>query len=402
MAAPKGLRLHIGIFGRRNVGKSSLINLITNQTLSIVSKIPGTTTDPVEKAMEIQPLGAVMLIDTAGIDDKGSLGTQRIERTKRIIDKTDMAVLVVEADIWGEFEEGLAAIFKSRNIPFMIVCGKSDLAIPSNEFIELIRDKTGVFLIMSAKTGENKELFYDKLQEITPLNWIKQNTMLGGLVNSGDIVLLVTPIDIQAPKGRMILPQVQALRDVLDSGAICIFVKENKITNMLSVLKMPPKLVVCDSQCVLQTARSVPENIMLTTFSILMARLKGDLAVLSGGANAISELKSGDKVLIAEACTHHPLKGDIGKEKIPKWLAEFTKADLTIEHCSGKDYPNDIDKYKLIIHCGACVINAQEMLSRISKAADANIPITNYGVAISFLQGALERSLEPFQNELKQ
>ncbi|MDR0762065.1 MAG: [FeFe] hydrogenase H-cluster maturation GTPase HydF, partial [Campylobacteraceae bacterium] len=288
MNAPKGLRLHIGIFGRRNVGKSSLINLVTNQALCIVSEIPGTTTDPVEKAMEIQPLGPVVLIDTAGIDDEGSLGRQRIERTKKIIDKIDIAVLVVEADMWGEFEEGLAAIFESRNIPFMIVCGKSDLAMPSSEFTALIQSKTDAFLTMSAKTGENKTLFYGKLQEITPPSWIKQNTMLGGLVSAGDIVLLVTPIDIQAPKGRMILPQVQALRDVLDSDAICIFVKENEIVNMLSMLKTPPKLVVCDSQCVLQTAQAVPKEILLTTFSILMARLKGDLETLSEGADAIN------------------------------------------------------------------------------------------------------------------
>ncbi|MDR1976253.1 MAG: [FeFe] hydrogenase H-cluster maturation GTPase HydF [Campylobacteraceae bacterium] len=392
---PKGLRLHIGIFGRRNVGKSSLANLITNQTISIVSNIAGTTTDPVEKAMEIYPLGAVVLIDTAGIDDEGSLGKRRVERTKKVIDKTDIAIIVTESNRWGEFEEELLKIFESKATPFMVVCNKIDIDEPSLDFVKMLRAKSPCFLAMSAKEAHHRELFFEKIQEIVPQSWIKSPTLLGDLVGSGDIVILVTPIDIQAPKGRMILPQVQALRDTLDKDAICIFVKEDELVNIFATLNKKPKLVVCDSQCVLSTVKNTPKDVMLTTFSILMAKLKGDLSALVNGAAVINTLKNGDKILIAEACTHHELKGDIGREKIPNWLTEYTKANLQISHCNGRDYPDNVGEYRLIIHCGGCVINGQEMLSRIDKAQNANVPITNYGVAISLLQGVLERAIEP-------
>ncbi len=393
---PKGLRLHVGLFGRRNVGKSSLMNLITDQAMSIVSETPGTTTDPVEKTMEIQPLGPVVFIDTAGIDDEGSLGEARIKQTLHVMQKIDIAILVVEPNYWGSFEEKLTELFREKAIAFMVVCTKIDQDIPQEPFMQTVREHAATWLEMSAKTGENKERFFEKIQEIIPASWIKQPSLLGDLVGEGDVIVLVVPIDLQAPKGRLILPQVQAIRDILDHDACCLVVKERELSYMLNQLKSPPKLVVCDSQCVLKTVADTPKNVKVTTFSILMARLKGDLNTLSQGARMIHSLQNGDKVLIAEACTHHALEDDIGRVKIPRWLRQYSGLDLVIEHCSGKDYPANIADYKLIIHCGACTLNRQGMLSRLNEAQKAGVAITNYGIAISVLQGVLHRSLEPF------
>lgn len=393
---PKGLRLHIGLFGRRNVGKSSLMNLITNQAMSIVSETPGTTTDPVEKTMEIQPLGPVVFIDTAGIDDEGSLGEARIKQTLHVIQKIDIAILVVEPNHWGTFEEKLVALFRKKAIAFMIVCNKIDQEIPHESFLKTLSNQTPCCVPMSAISGENKELFFEKLEESIPASWIKQPSLLGDLIGEGDVIVLVVPIDLQAPKGRLILPQVQAIRDILDHDACCLVVKERELSYMLSQLKSFPKLVVCDSQCVLKTVADTPKDVKVTTFSILMARLKGDLIALSEGAKMIHDLKEGDKVLIAEACTHHALEDDIGRVKIPRWLRQYSGLDLTIEHCSGKNYPENIAEYRLIIHCGACTLNRQGMLSRLDEAKKAGVAITNYGIAISVLQGVLHRSLEPF------
>lgn len=393
---PKGLRLHIGLFGRRNVGKSSLMNLITNQAMSIVSETPGTTTDPVEKTMEIQPLGPVVFIDTAGIDDEGNLGEARIKQTLHVIHKIDVAVLVVEPNHWGTFEEKLVALFKEKAIAFMVVCNKIDQEIPHESFLKTLSNQTPCCVPMSAISGENKELFFEKLEESIPASWIKQPSLLGDLIGEGDVIVLVVPIDLQAPKGRLILPQVQAIRDILDHDACCLVIKERELSYMLSQLKSSPKLVVCDSQCVLKTVADTPKDVKVTTFSILMARLKGDLIALSEGARMIHDLKEGDKVLIAEACTHHALEDDIGRVKIPRWLRQYSGLDLTIEHCSGKDYPENIAEYRLIIHCGACTLNRQGMLSRLDEAKKAGVAITNYGIAISVLQGVLHRSLEPF------
>ncbi|NCD11434.1 MAG: [FeFe] hydrogenase H-cluster maturation GTPase HydF [Epsilonproteobacteria bacterium] len=393
---PKGLRLHIGLFGRRNVGKSSLMNLITNQAMSIVSEMAGTTTDPVEKTMEIQPLGPVVFIDTAGIDDEGSLGEARIKQTLHVMQKIDIAILVVEPNVWGTFEEKLVALFKEKKIAFMIVCNKIDQETPQESFMQILLEKTPCCVKMSATIGENKEVFFERIQEIIPTSWIKQPSLLGDLINEGDVIVLVVPIDLQAPKGRLILPQVQAIRDILDHDACCIIAKERELSYMLSQLKSPPKLVVCDSQCVLKTVADTPKDVRVTTFSILMARLKGDLNALSEGARMIHNLQEGDKVLIAEACTHHALEDDIGSVKIPRWLRQYSGVHLVIDHCSGKDYPENIAEYKLVIHCGACTLNRQGMLSRLQEAQKAGVPITNYGIAISVLQGVLNRSLEPF------
>lgn len=394
--APKGLRLHIGIFGRRNVGKSSLMNLLTNQAMSIVSETPGTTTDPVEKTMEIQPLGPVVFIDTAGIDDEGILGEKRVLKSLKALDRTDIALLVVESNKWGSFEEHLLELFKEKKTPFLIVCNKIDQSPPSDSFLHQLGSIHAHLIQVSAQTGENREELFEKIQAITPSGWIKSPPLLGDLVNEGDLVILVVPIDLQAPKGRLILPQVQAIRDILDHDASCIVVKERELQAIFQRLKEPPKLVVCDSQCVLKTVADTPKGIKVTTFSILMARLKGDLNTLSEGARAIHSLKEGDRILIAEACTHHALEDDIGRVKIPRWLRQFTGLDLIIEHCTGKDYPENLQDYQLIIHCGACTLNRQEMLSRLLKAKESGIPITNYGIAISVLQGVLARSLESF------
>lgn len=394
---PKGSRLHIAIFGRRNAGKSSLINALTNQDIALVSEVPGTTTDPVYKAMEILPVGPVMVIDTAGIDDVGELGALRIERTRQVLNKTDLAILVVEPQTGvTEYELSLAETIKEKKLAVVAVLNKVDLAEPAAEKLTEWKDKLGLPLHrVSAKTGQGIEELKRLIIKNAPDEW-EGTPVIGDLLNPGDNVVLVVPIDTAAPKGRLILPQVQTIRDILDHDATCVVVKERELRDTLANLKRPPKMVVTDSQEFLKVDADTPPHIQLTSFSILMARHKGDLETLVAGARAIDDLKPGDKVLIAEGCTHHRQADDIGKVKIPRWLRQTVGGELDFEWVSGGTFPADITKYKLIVHCGSCMLNRREMLHRLSVAREKQVPIVNYGVLIAKIHGILYRTLSPF------
>jgi [FeFe] hydrogenase H-cluster maturation GTPase HydF len=393
---PKGLRLHIGLFGRRNVGKSSLLNAITRQNVSIVSEVAGTTTDPVEKPMEFLPLGPVLFIDTAGIDDSGALGELRIHKTRQIFDRTDLAVIVSEAGTWGDFEEQLAAELKARNVPVIVVFNKSDLAEPEGKILDRLGHEKIPAVRTTAISGKGILDLRQALLDGAPVEFINHPAILGDLVGAGEMAVLVVPIDKEAPKGRLILPQVQAIRDLLDSDAYCMVVKERELQHALESLKRPPKLVVTDSQAFLKVAADTPRDIPLTSFSILFARFKGDLAELVRGTLAIEELKAGDRVLIAEACSHHPIGEDIGRVKIPRWLTQYVGGKLEFKTVQGHDFPEDLSPYRMVIHCGACMMNRQEMLTRILRCRQAGVPITNYGLTIAYSLGIFERALEPF------
>lgn len=394
--APKGLRLHIGIYGRRNVGKSSLLNALTGQQVSIVSDTPGTTTDPVEKTQELAPIGPVVFIDTAGVDDIGALGELRAERTLKALERTDIALLVTEPQTWGPFEDRLCTLLQEHKIPFAVVLNKIDAGQADPERVRLLEEQQIRTVSTSAEQGLGIGVLKDALAALTPDDWFQDPQLLGDLLSAGDLAMLVVPIDLGAPKGRLILPQVQTIRDILDSDASCMVVKERELRDALDRLNRPPRIVVCDSQVVLKTAGDTPPNILLTTFSILMARFKGDLSALSRGAAVIEHLRPGDHVLIAEACTHHPLADDIGRVKIPRWLRQYAGGDLQITHFSGRDFPEDLSPYRLVIHCGACVANRRQMLNRLYQAAAQGVPMTNYGLAISYVQGVLPRVLDPF------
>ena len=381
---PSANRLHIGFFGRRNAGKSSLVNAVTNQELAVVSDTKGTTTDPVTKAMELLPLGPVVIIDTPGFDDEGDLGAMRVERTKRILNKTDIAVLAVDASEGiTQCDQELIDIFKSKNIPYITVYNKSDISASSDN----------THLYVSALTGDGINELKEKIASIKPDNTNKP--IARDLINPLDTVILVTPIDSSAPKGRIILPQQQTLRDLLDAGAITTVVKETELTQALSVLAQKPALVITDSQVFGRVSKELPEDIPLTSFSILMARCKGFLETAVKGAAAIDTLKDGDTVLICEGCTHHRQCGDIGSVKIPMWLKKHTGAELKIKNISGADFPENLSPYSLIIHCGGCMLNEREVNYRMNCAIDSNIPFTNYGTAIAHMNGILKRSLEP-------
>jgi len=399
MTAPKGLRLHIGIFGRRNVGKSSVLNALVRQQVSIVSDVAGTTTDPVEKTMEFKPVGPVVFIDTAGVDDSGALGKLRIAKTMKVVDRTELALLV--ADSWTDYEKELTGIFRKKKIPCVLVANKSDLGW--NAAVEKTAASGGCefFAKVSAKNLTGFDMLRETIIRAVPQEFMEQITPMQGLIRPEDMVVLVTPIDLEAPKGRLIVPQVQVLRDVLDHDACALVVKENALVKALKNLKKPPALVVTDSQAFKQVAAIIPESIPLTSFSIIYARFKGDLAEMAAGARTIDALADGDKILIAEACSHHPVEGDIGRIKLPQWLADHTKRKLDIKVVAGRDYPDDLGSYKLVIHCGGCVFNRRELLARIEKAKQARVPITNYGLAIAFLHGILERALRPFGQEIK-
>ena len=393
---PKGLRLHIGIFGRRNVGKSSLLNALTSQAAAIVSDTPGTTTDPVEKAMELLPLGPVVFIDTAGIDDMGALGEMRIKKTMQVFERTDLAILVTETNHWGEFEEKIKNILHEQKIPFIVVFNKADLAPLASDTRQKLKTENLPFIAISALKKEGIEKLKELLLQTAPKEWFNPPTLIGDLLPPGELAVLIVPIDLQAPKGRLILPQVQTIRDVLDNDAYCMVVKERELRDALQRLNRKPKLVVCDSQCVLKTVADTPEDVWVTTFSIVMARFKGDLPAFARGLKAIEKLKPQDKVLIAEACTHHPLADDIGRVKIPRWLQQYVGGKIHCDVCAGRNFPENLEEYRLIIHCAACVLNRREMLTRIYKAEQKGVPITNYGLTISFLQGVIHRCLEPF------
>lgn len=382
-------RLHIGFFGLRNAGKSSLVNAVTGQALSLVSDVKGTTTDPVKKAMELLPLGPVVIIDTPGIDDEGELGEMRVTRAMETLGKTDIAVLASEAgrELFPA-EQKLVDSFNERKIPYIIARTKCDLleSVPKNSERE-------VFVSAKNNTGINelKNLLGSLSGKAASARVLVQD-----LLEPNDVVVLVTPIDSAAPKGRLILPQQQTIRDILDAGAINVVVKETELEHALKMLKQPPKMVITDSQAFGKVSKIVPENILLTSFSILFARYKGELETAVRGAAALDKLKNGDRVLIAEGCTHHRQCGDIGTVKLPAWLKNYTKSEISCEFSSGGDFASDLSRYAAIIHCGACMLTEREMHTRLEAAQKAGIPITNYGIAIAHTHGILKRSLSPF------
>lgn len=394
MKSLKSMRLHIGIFGKMNAGKSSFLNRITNQEVSIVSNIAGTTTDVVEKSMELLPAGPVTFLDTAGIDDSTELGTERIKKTMSILNRTDIAVLICDYNGIDTFEENLIEKFKELNIPYCIIINKTDIKPVSGEMLEKIKKFTDNILVTSILKDENFVFNFKKtLVKLLPEDFINSPEIITDLVPPKSTVILVIPIDKEAPKGRIILPQVRTLRELLDNNCICIAVKESELKQALENLKTAPSLVITDSQAFKQVAQIVPQEIPLTSFSILFARLKGDLNVFLNGVKTIDNLKDGDRVLILESCTHHPIEDDIGRVKIPNLIKQKTGKNILFDNISGHDFP-DISNYKLIIHCGACMTNRKEVLSRILIANNMNIPITNYGLVISYCLGILPRATE--------
>ena len=397
MQALKSDRLHIGVFGKTNVGKSSVLNRITGQEISIVSDIAGTTTDVVEKSMELLPVGPVRFLDTAGIDDKTILAARRVEKTMKIINRTDIAVIICDYSGIDAYEKDLIKKFEELKIPYLILVNKTDIQQISEEKLNELYTLTPHVLLTSA--ADDKELvfkFKAEIVKLVPEDFINSPKIAGDLVPPKSTVILVIPIDKEAPKGRIILPQVQTIRDMLDSDCLNYVVKETELKQAIENLKEPPALVITDSQAFKQVSEIVPPEIKLTSFSILFARLKGDLDTFVKGAKAIDNLNDGDKVLILESCTHHAIEDDIGRVKIPNWLRKKTGKNLVIENFAGHDFP-DIDDYKLIIHCGACMTNRREILSRILIANEKGIPITNYGITISYCLGILPRALEIFK-----
>lgn len=397
---PKGVRLHIGIFGRRNAGKSSIINRLTKQNLALVSDVAGTTTDPVYKAMEILPIGPVMIIDTAGIDDEGDLGKLRIEKTKEVIGKTDVAIIVLDAkENFSPFERELLTAFKDQKTPALIALNQIDTYPDWKQKVSQVEQESGCVVIpVSSKENTGFDELRQEIVKIQPKS--TEVPLLADLVKPGDTIVFCVPIDTAAPKGRLILPQVQAIRDTLDAGALALVAKENEVANLINNLKTPPALVVTDSQVFKTADEAVPKNIPLTSFSILMARQKGDLKALSEGANAIENLKPGDHVLIAEACTHVCQAEDIGRVKIPKLLQKSVGGPLHFTWYTGDSFPDDVSPYKLVIHCGACMINRKAMLWRIKTTHKQSVPIVNYGVILAKLKGVLPRALSPFKKVL--
>ncbi len=392
METPKGLRLHFGLFGKRNAGKSSLINALANQNISIVSSVAGTTTDPVEKAFELSPIGPVVFMDTAGIDDVGDLGAARVQKSLSVLEWMDIAIVVCEAKTWGEHEENILRKTKLNGTPTIVVFNKTDLQAPSETQVQDLRARGYKVVQTSAANREGIAELRDAIIATVLEQTEPDRPLMGELAKAGDTVILVTPIDTGAPKGRLILPQVQAIRELLDAGAKCMVIKEDRITETLNELKDPPQLVVTDSQVVLRVVKEVPEPIPVTTFSIQMAYSKSDLLEMAIGAATLTKLKPGDRVLIAETCSHHPLKDDIGRVKIPNWLKK-NFGDLNIEIAVGKDFPTDLTPYKVIIQCGGCIVTRRHMLARLRQAKAQGVPMTNYGVTISLLQGVLPRVL---------
>jgi [FeFe] hydrogenase H-cluster maturation GTPase HydF len=387
---PKSLRLHIALIGRTNVGKSSFLNLVAGQDVAIVSSQPGTTTDVVEKPMELLPIGPVVFLDTAGIDDTSALGEKRIGRTEKVFDRADVILLLHEGDRVTEFEKSVQEKAEAKNIPVIHIANKADLSDPSDpSFLRCnSTDLAARDHVLAALKSE--------LLRVCPDEFISPPPLMGDLVKPGGLAVLVVPIDLQAPKGRLILPQVSTIRDALDNDAATLVCKEREYAHMLSMLKQKPDVVICDSQMVLKMVADTPADIPCTTFSILFARLKGDLRKFAIGAAAIDRLEPGDKVLIAESCSHHALEDDIGRVKIPRWLRQYVGVDLEIDIFSGRDFPDNLSEYKLAVQCGGCMQNRREVLSRIEKCEAAGVPITNYGLCISQTQGVLKRVLSPF------
>ena len=412
---PSGERVHIGFFGRRNAGKSSLVNAVTGQEMAVVSDVKGTTTDPVRKAMELLPIGPVMIIDTPGFDDAGALGEKRVQRTKQILNRTDVAVLVVDGtEGLAECDRELIGIFEEKEIPYLIVYNKADLVEPvsaggrpetetSNRAVVPKMDgkeSADRIVYVSALRGEGIYELKEKIAEFGR-SASEPRPLVSDLVGPADLVVLVIPIDSSAPKGRLILPQQQVIRDILEAGGAAICVKDTELSEVLAKLPGKPALVITDSQAFDRVSADVPENVLLTSFSILMARYKGLLDTAVEGVAAIDRLKDGDTVLIAEGCTHHRQCEDIGTVKIPAWLHKHTGKDLKIETCSGQSFPEDLSPYALVIHCGGCMLNEREVRYRMKCAKDQGVPITNYGIAIAYMHGILKRSVEVFPHLTK-
>lgn len=394
--APRGVRLVIALAGRRNAGKSSLINALTGQETAIVSDTPGTTTDPVAKHYELLPLGPVTFYDTAGLDDEGELGELRVKATRRVLYRCDVAVVVLGEEGFTDYERNLLAAIREMDVPYIVVWNKADLRPgETNGPSPLPDDIDAPFAHVSATDGTGVDRLKKMIIDSAPPEYKQERLILGDLINEGDLVVCVVPIDLAAPKGRLILPQVQVLREILDCDAVGITVKEREIQAALDGLNRDPALVVTDSQVVMSVAGDVPDAIPLTTFSTLFARYKGDLDSLVRGAAAIDRLQDGDTVLIGEACSHHNVADDIGRVKIPRWMTQYTGRELNFEVYSGHDFPEDMERFGLVVHCGACMLNRTEMLRRITECSRRSVPVTNYGVAISKLQGVLDRVLRP-------
>ena len=401
---PSADRVHIGFFGRRNAGKSSIVNKVTGQELAVVSDVKGTTTDPVSKAMELLPMGPVVIIDTPGIDDEGHLGELRVRKAKQVLNRVDVAVLVVDATVGKtSVDEELIRIFKEKEIPYLVVYNKADL-LKTKDGNRLssenkLNQNAEQSIYASAATGQNIYELKERIASLAVTDELKLR-LVGDLLEPSDFVILVVPIDKAAPKGRLILPQQQTIRDVLEAGAVAIVIKEDELSNTLENLGKKPKLVITDSQVFAKVSKETPEDIWLTSFSILFARFKGNLKAAAAGAAAIDRLKDGDKILISEGCTHHRQCDDIGTVKLPRWIRNYTGKDLEFEYSSGRDFPEDVTKYSLIVHCGGCMLNEREMRYRQKCALDQEIPITNYGIAIAYMQGILKRCVEMFPDVL--
>lgn len=400
-SAPKGLRLHIGLFGRRNVGKSSLLNAITRQQVAIVSNVAGTTTDPVEKPMELLPLGPVLFIDTAGVDDVGALGEMRIARTRAVFDRTDLGIIVAAGGEWGAFEAELLVALTDRHIPVLVVMNKADQGGAGESLAAELAARKIPLVHTAAINGDGMGALKQAIIDQAPADFLAAPAIISDLVGPGEMAVLVVPIDKEAPKGRLILPQVQTIRDLLDGDAMSLVVKERELRHALAQLTSPPKLVVTDSQAFLKVAADVPPEVNLTSFSILFSRCKGDLLTQVEGALAIDRLQPGDRVLMAESCAHHPIGEDIGRVKIPRWLTQYVGGQLEFTHVQGHDFPPDLHEYQLVIQCGSCMLNRREVLSRIIRCREAGVPVTNYGLAISFSLGIFARALSPFPAALE-
>lgn len=402
---PSGNRIHIGFFGRRNAGKSSLVNAVTGQELAVVSEKKGTTTDPVYKAMELLPLGPVMMIDTPGIDDEGSLGELRIKKTRQVLNKTDIAVLVVDS-VEGitEIEEEMISLFKEKEVPYLIVYNKGDLAQGSNTIQKYTKEEKAQgnnVITVSALLKEGIQELKEKLAHFVKVEESRFQ-IVGDLLHPMDVVILVIPIDSAAPKGRLILPQQQVIRDILEAGAASVVVRDTELKQTFNQLGEKPYMVITDSQAFKQVAADTPEDVFLTSFSILMARWKGFLETSVKGVLALDSVQDGDKILIAEGCTHHRQCDDIGTVKLPRWIREYTGKEPEFVFCSGTEFPEDLSNYRLVVHCGGCMLNEREVRYRMKCAVDQKVPFTNYGITIAYINGILKRSVEmlPGLNDL--
>jgi [FeFe] hydrogenase H-cluster maturation GTPase HydF len=403
MTKGRDLKPHIGIFGRRNIGKSSLINALTGQETAIVSDVAGTTTDPVKKSIEIAGIGPAMLIDTAGIDDSGELGMKRIGRSKDMLKLIDLAILVVAENLFEEPEKNLIADFRKNDVPFLVIHNKSDLQPAENDLLKVIHDRYSVPVVeFSALYPANIGEVIRAVQETIPESAYRKKPLVGDLISYGDVVLLITPVDIEAPEGRMILPQVQVIRDVLDHDGVVVICKEREVDAYLRKMDPKPVLVITDSQVFPKADAAVPRNIPLTSFSIVLARQKGDFDNYIKGTPFISKLKDGDHVLILESCSHHVSCDDIGRIKIPRWLSSFTGKKLEFTVVAGLDrIPLEMKEYALVIQCGSCMITRKQLVSRLKPAVDAGVPVTNYGMAIAYVHGIYNRAIEPFNVSVK-